>query len=371
MAFPLMKPFATFARYFQVIRVSTSFLALAICGASLMPLAAQSPDSATNVTTTPESAPPVAPTVPATVSVSTNAAPEVPTPAPVAAAPLTSPKPPGPASDPNTDTKKNIEYAKVGEHSLLLDLYVPKMHDKPVPLVIWIHGGGWREGSKDRPGLSGVLKSGMALASINYRLSQQAIFPAQLYDCKAAVRWLRAHAAENGINPDKIAVVGESAGGHLAALLGTTGQEPATEGDEGNPTVSSAVTAVVDFYGPTDFLAADFAGTNAPKMSDPRLAIAGAFLLASLLGGDPATKPDEAKFASPIYHITAKACPFFIAHGDRDALVPVEQSQKFDEALKKAGVESKLVIVPGKAHGFRDFKVSQDAVAFLKEKLGA
>ncbi len=258
----------------------------------------------------------------------------------------------------------------MGTTSLLLDLYLPKNRAKAVPLVIWIHGGGWREGSKERPGLSAAVKSGMALASINYRLTQQAIFLAQLFDCKAAIRFLRAHAAEYEINPDKIAVAGESAGGHLAALIGTTGQDASTEGDEGNPSVSSAVTAVVDFYGPTDLVAADFA-TPSGANDDPKMIMMRLLLTSALLGGDPATKADLAHLASPVYHITAATCPFFIVHGDKDTLVPVTQSTSFDAALKKAGIESDLVIVPGKNHGFHDYKVSQEAVAFLQQKLGS
>jgi acetyl esterase/lipase len=281
--------------------------------------------------------------------------------------PIVPPQPVSASTSADAEIHKNIEYARVGDASLLLDLYLPKNGAKPVPLVIWIHGGGWREGSKDRAGLSGVVKAGMALASINYRLSQQAIFPAQLDDCKAAVRWLRAHAAEYHINADKIAVAGESAGAHLAALLGTTGGDASTEGDEGNAGVSSAVCAVVDFYGPTDLVAADFVD----DMTDPKMAMTRMLLTSALLGGDPSTKGDLAKLASPIYHITAKTCPFFIAHGDHDTLVPMTQSTSFDAALKKAGVESDLIIVPGKNHGFHDYKVSQEAIAFLQQKLGA
>lgn len=270
------------------------------------------------------------------------------------------------APDANVEIHKNLEYAKVGDKSLLLDLYLPKDRSQPVPLVIWIHGGGWREGSKERAGMSSVLKTGMALASINYRLSQDAPFPAQIYDCKAAVRWLRAHAAEYQIDPAKIAAAGESAGGHLAAMLGTTGQDPELEGDEGSPGVSSAVVAVVDFYGGTDLVPADFTG---PDNADAATIMSRTFLVTAFLGGDPASVPDKAKAASPIYHVSAKTCPFFIIHGDKDTLVPPEQSITFDAALKKAGIETTLVIVPGKAHGFHDYKVSQQAVEFLKAHL--
>jgi acetyl esterase/lipase len=309
---------------------------------------AKAQEATTNIAADPAAAP----SAPAAVTVSTPSAPGA-----TATAPLAAPKPPPPGPD-SGETHKNIEYAKVGDTALLLDLYLPKNHATPVPLVIWIHGGGWREGSKERPQLGGVLKSGMALASINYRLSPQAIFPAQLFDCKAAVRYLRAHAAEYGLDPDRIAAAGESAGGHLAALLGTTGQDAATEGDEGNPSGSSAVQAVVDFYGPPN-----------GQPEDPRMVMTRLFLTAGLLGGDPAQKADEARFASPFYHVTAKACPFFIAHGDHDTLVPMQQSSALADALKKAGVETDLVIVPGKSHGFRDHATTEQAIEFLALKL--
>jgi acetyl esterase/lipase len=162
---------------------------------------------------------------------------------------------PGRADNPiNMAIHRNIVYATPNGIPLTLDLYLPRNAAQPPPVLIWIHGGGWEGGSKENGCPVSLAQTGFAYASINYRLSEQAIFPAQIYDCKAAVRWVRAHASEYRYNADKIGVVGASAGGHLAALLGTTNDEPQFEGNEGNPGVSSSVQAVVDYFGPSDFI---------------------------------------------------------------------------------------------------------------------
>src|SRR5580698_2811050 len=157
-----------------------------------------------------------------------------------------------PGLPPGARMLPNIKYVTDGGERQQLDLYLPATGTN-LPLIVWIHGGGWMEGSKEQPPGLKFLNHGFALASLNYRLSQDAIFPAQLIDCKAAIRWLRAHAAENGIDPNHIAVWGASAGGHLVALLGTTGE--VKEFDQGdNPGVSSRVEAVCDWFGPTDLV---------------------------------------------------------------------------------------------------------------------
>src|SRR5713101_8014594 len=149
---------------------------------------------------------------------------------------------------------RDLEYVKGGHERQKLDLYLPEKSDGPLPLIVWIHGGGWIGGNKENPPGLEFLNRGYALASINYRLSQHAKFPAQIEDCKAALRWLRANAKTYNLDPDRIGVWGESAGGHLVALLGTTGDVKELEGEEGNPQQSSEVQAVVDWFGPTDFL---------------------------------------------------------------------------------------------------------------------
>ena len=159
---------------------------------------------------------------------------------------------------------RDIEYARTPEEPLLLDLYRPEMSTmQPKPLVVWIHGGAWRAGSKTNPGEAvRFVDEGYVVASIGYRLSRTARFPAQAHDVKAAIRWLRANAQRYEINPDKIGVWGASAGGHLVALLGTSGDVAELEGNLGNPGVSSRVQAVVDYFGPTNFLRMDAAGST-------------------------------------------------------------------------------------------------------------
>src|SRR5687768_12543691 len=153
-----------------------------------------------------------------------------------------------------TQTKYDLPYVENGKSSQSLDLFIPAgaTADKPLPLVVWIHGGGWRQGDKARCLALPLLAHGYAVASINYRLSGEAQFPAQIHDCKAAIRWLRANAKEHGIDADRIGVWGSSAGGHLVALLGTSGDVKELEGELGNAGVSSRVQAVCDFFGPAE-----------------------------------------------------------------------------------------------------------------------
>ena len=153
---------------------------------------------------------------------------------------------------------RDLEYARIGDKSLKLDIYLEDSSEtKKLPLIVWIHGGAWRAGSKNFTPAIPMAKQGYVVASIQYRLSQEAIFPAQIEDCKAAIRWLRAHADEYRIDPERIGVWGSSAGGHLVALLGTSGDVKELEGKHGNLDQSSRVQAVCDFFGPTNFLKMD------------------------------------------------------------------------------------------------------------------
>jgi acetyl esterase/lipase len=153
------------------------------------------------------------------------------------------------------DVYQNVEYANVDGQSMLLDLYIPKNAAEPVPVIVWIHGGGWYEGGKDWYAPTRFIDHGYAAVSISYRLTGVAPFPAQIYDCKGAIRWLRANAAKYNIDPDRIGVFGSSAGGHLAALLGTSGGVKELEGDVGgNLEYSSDVQAVCDSFGPINLI---------------------------------------------------------------------------------------------------------------------
>lgn len=238
---------------------------------------------------------------------------------------------------------RDIDYAEVDGTSLRLDLYLPDPRpSEPVPLVLWVHGGGWRAGSKQPTYAPDTLGEDYAVASVDYRLSDVALFPAQIHDVKAAVRFLRANADRFGIDPDRFGAWGSSAGGHLVALLGVTCDDEALEGTVGNHLdQSSCVQAVCDFYGPTDFSALpDQRGENArrPMAED------------QLIGGSVEDLEDLAALASPIAHVSADDPPFLIMHGSDDGTVPVEQSIAFDAALRAAGVDSTLLVVEGAGH---------------------
>ncbi len=206
--------------------------------------------------------------------------------------------------------EKDIEFANVDNHSLKFDLYLPAGVENP-PLVIWIHGGGWRGGNKAKCGVKWVTDHGFALASISYRLTDKAIFPAQIHDCKGAVRWLRANAETYGYSVEKIAVAGSSAGGHLAALLGTTGDVEMLEGDVGgNLNQSSRVDAIVDYYGASDFIQR--------TKSQPHKTIKEGSIVNLLLGGPADQRVELARLASSAFHVTPDDPPLLMIHGGKD-----------------------------------------------------
>ncbi|MBL8295365.1 MAG: alpha/beta hydrolase [Bryobacterales bacterium] len=256
---------------------------------------------------------------------------------------------------------KDLAYVSYGAERQMLDLYVPPGAG-PFPLVIWIHGGAWKQGSKADPlPLRLLADERYAIASVNYRLSHQAKFPAQIEDCKAAVRWLRAHAAKHSLDPARFAAWGASAGGHLAALLGTAGDRF----DLGEHIeTSSRVQAVVDYFGPTDFLQMDaHALPSAPFKHDA------ADSPESLLVGGPLLENDLiAARANPITYSSKDDAPFLIVHGDQDPLVPLHQSKLLEAALGKAGVSATLYVVSGAGHG-QGFEKDPRIVPMVKEFL--
>jgi acetyl esterase/lipase len=263
-----------------------------------------------------------------------------------------------------TVVHRDIAYVSAGHPRQRLDLYLPP-GEVPRPLVVHIHGGAFRAGDKAATPPVEYVAEGYALASINYRLSQHAVFPAQIQDCKAAVRWLRAHAAEYGLDPDRVAVGGASAGGHLAAMVGTTGHT--REFDVGEHLdVSSRVQAVVDFFGPTDFLQMD-----AHRLPEGMVHDTADSPESQLVGGPIQENPDRVARANPITWVTPETPPFLIVHGDRDPLVPHHQSELLAAALEKAGVPVTLYTVDGGGHGgFQDPKVPELTREFLRTYLG-
>jgi acetyl esterase/lipase len=254
----------------------------------------------------------------------------------------------------------DISYVQDGGKSRSLDIRLPAgAEDAPAgkryPLVVFVHGGGWSAGDKGSGPYRPLIRQGFAIASINYRLSGEASWPAQIYDCKAAIRWLRANGAKYHLDTKKIGVWGTSAGGHLVALLGTTNGVKSLEGNEGNLKQSSEVQAVCDWFGPTDFVLMENRA-KAPQQG-----------IIKFLGG---TNLELAKAASPMTYVSSKAPPFLIIHGDQDPLVPLAQSQIFNDALKKAGVDTTLRVVEGGGHG-KSFTAAETAavIEFFKQQL--
>ena len=234
---------------------------------------------------------------------------------------------------------RDLQYVEGGHERNRLDLYLPEKAEGRLPLVVWIHGGAWWAGSKEGCPAVPLAAKGYAVASVNYRLSQHAVFPAQIEDCKAAIRWLRANAAKYHLDPDHIGVWGASAGGHLVAMLGTTGGAKDLEGSGGNLDQSSRVQCVVDWFGPSDLLTMG-GGHDNPGSPESRL-----------IGGPVQENKEKARKASPLSYVSKDSAPFLIMHGDKDNVVPPTQSKVLAEALKKAGVEVKLVVVEGNGHG--------------------
>jgi acetyl esterase/lipase len=272
----------------------------------------------------------------------------------------------------------NLIYASYqfegSSHDLLLDLYLPGNEvPRPLPVLVFVHGGGWWEGSKDEcPGTT-FAQNGYAIACLDYRLGRpdpdacpaEFVFPVQIHDVKAAVRWLRKNAQLYELDSDHIGVLGDSSGGHLAALLGTSFGVTELTGDA-NPGYSDAVQAVVDWFGPIDvtqestivfeddpcttpmsYLIDTYGGESTPYFY-------WTFAWGTFLGGslvDPVVL-DRATQATPLTHVDAQDPPFLIIHGEADSMVPVSQGALLDTALHNVGVESTYLLLPGVGHGY-------------------
>jgi acetyl esterase/lipase len=253
---------------------------------------------------------------------------------------------------------RDIEFhdPKDGGGALRLDLYRPKDRaaDAKLPVVVWIHGGGWLNGSKDRCPANWLAQHGFAVASVEYRLTDRAIWPAQIEDCQNAVIWLKKRAADYGLNSDNVGAWGSSAGGHLVALMGT---RPVSGGFD-----LARVKAVCDWFGPTKLL------TMPPNMvangrTDEDVAKSNG---AKLLGVTVKDAPEKAKDASAIDHVSPGDAAFLIMHGSDDPGVPIEQSTLFHEKLRSVGVESELHIVEGAGHGGKEFQADEVRSIVLK-----
>jgi len=242
-------------------------------------------------------------------------------------------------------THCDLQYAHVGEHRLLLDLYLPPKSSTPAPLVVWIHGGAWRAGSKDSVPVERWLQQGFAIASVEYRLSPMAKFPAQIHDVKAAIRWLRGNAETYAIDSEGFIIAGSSAGGHLAALVGVSNGVQELEGHLGEFTsTSSNVQAIVSFFGASNLESIlSQSTTHGLSVRVPALEL--------LLGGQPDQKQQLAKLASPVAHVDATDPPLWLIHGDADPQMPIEQSHELYQRYKELELQADFEIVKGGKHG--------------------
>ncbi len=252
---------------------------------------------------------------------------------------------------------RDVEYGQGGERALRMHLLAPRERsEEPLPVLVWIHGGGWSGGSRESglPRLIPFARQGFFCASIEYRFSQEAIFPAQIEDCKCAIRYLRAHAEKYGLDPERIGVWGNSAGGHLVALLGTSADVKELEGTGGWAEHSSAVQAVCDFCGPADFPAWSVDTHRAVRQ---------------LFGGPLSERLELARLASPVTHASPQSPPFLIVHGDQDDVVPIAQSEALYKSLKGHGVDVTFERIPGAGHALVSPEVMQLAEKFFERTL--
>jgi acetyl esterase/lipase len=258
--------------------------------------------------------------------------------------------------------EKGIEYANPDGQHLKLNLAKPKAGDGPFPCVLCIHGGGFRAGSREGydAQIVRLAAQGYVAVTVTYRLAPKYPFPAAVHDTKAAVRWLRANAKTYHIDPDRIGVTGGSAGGHLAQFLAVTGDVKEFEGDGGNPTESSKVACVVNYYGPSDFTKSYGKSVDAAEV------------LPLFLGGNlEKARPAHVR-ASPLYWVTPNAAPTLCIHGTEDKYVAFEQAEWLVDKLKAAGAEAELLKLEGAGHGFKgkDAETAEKAtVAFFDKHL--
>jgi len=251
--------------------------------------------------------------------------------------------------EPQYTVISNVQYCTGGTEPLLMDVFIPKQRIRtPTPAVLWIHGGGWERGDKN--GNSGALllaNEGFVTASLFYRLSGDSPFPADIEDCKCAIRFLRANASRYGVDPNRIGVAGASAGGHLAELVATAGESAGLEGTGGWPNVSSKVQAASAYYGVSDFTVGAMQFQHHTGQ-----------VVVKLFRGTEKEKPELYRKASPIFYVTKDGPPLLLAHGEDDDLVPFDQSVRMAEAYRRAGLPVDLIAVK---HAGHDFQPAGDA----------
>ena len=261
---------------------------------------------------------------------------------------------------------KDVTYATYGDRTLEMDIYRPKGQWGTLPAVVCIHGGGWAKGNRTNHAklAKAIAANGFVTATISYRLSGEAAFPAQINDCKAAVRHLRANAKHYGLDPDNIGAIGLSAGGHLTALLATSAGVTELEGNGGNPTVSSAIQAAIPMGAQTDFLSARVRGVAA---MEERGAIWRQFL-----GGTQQEARETYQLASPIEHLSKSSPPVWFISGENDD--PSTHAERFRNKLTSIDTKTGLTIIKGAPHGFLNrqgwfTEAVETATEFFKKEL--
>ena len=248
------------------------------------------------------------------------------------------------AESPQPEILRDLVYARIEDQCLKLDLHRPPAKVRS-PLIVWVHGGAWRSGSKSTMPLGELVAAGYAVASVDYRLSTEARFPAQIHDLKAAIRFLRGHAADWHIPAKRIVIAGDSAGAHLAALVGVSNGHPDLEGTIGiERTQSSEVQGIISFYGAANL-------TTILGQSTPHGLSVRAPALELLLGGQPTNVPALARLASPVFHVDPNDPPLLLFHGDQDPQMPINQSHELQGAYEAAKLPVQFVVVHGAAHG--------------------
>jgi acetyl esterase/lipase len=259
-------------------------------------------------------------------------------------------------------TQSNVIYGAIGEHSLKLDFYETTQPRPERPLIIWIHGGAWRSGSKAGIPVLELRKLGFAIASVDYRLSPVAKFPAQIHDIKSAIRYLRQNAKRFGVDANRFVLAGASAGGHLAVLAAVTDGVKGLNGTINEPDeISSSVQAIVSYYGASNLQT--ILSQSTPfgiNMRVPALEL--------LLGGVPDQQPTLAKLASPVEHIDPSDPPLWLVHGDQDRQMPINQSHELVGAYRRVGVPVQFEVMHGSGHGGDEF-YSSDKLLRLGEEL--
>lgn len=259
----------------------------------------------------------------------------------------------------------DIKYAEVADRALTLDLYMPDGIDDP-KLLVYVHGGAWRTGTKESIPTMVYVEQGYALASLDFRLSTEGPFPAQMHDINAGIRFLRGNADKYGYNAAHIIIVGVSSGGHLVQLKGVTNGHPELEGDLGDfPNESSEVQAVVSYFGASNLMTIlDQSTPHGLRVREPALDL--------FIGGRPQDVESVARLASPVFHVDENSVPLLMLHGDQDPQMPINQSHELHHAYQQAGVDVQFEVVHGAAHGgpmFWDDERNAVVMAFVARQL--